>query len=160
MSRFPGLPRALWVGGGLGKCEHQGAPAKAPNGVSCHSRRWPITSLAVDMGFWQVKDLGVFGGGGGRVGVGRVVDWDCCRERTPGGHGGGGEECGKGRQGFKGSRRRHRRERPVCGNASEEPAEAIAANVCVQCEKAGKARAFRKARQAGKGGVGGNFKGT
>lgn len=94
------------------------------------------------------------------MGVGRAVDWDYGRERMPGGQRGGWKECGKGRQGFKGPRRRHWRGRPVSGNASEEPAEAIESNVCVECEKAGKYRAFRKARQAGKGGVGGNFKGT
>lgn len=45
-------------------------------------------------------------------------------------------------------------------NATEEVAEAIEANICVGCEKAGKPRAFWKARQAGKRGVSSNFKGT
>ena len=45
-------------------------------------------------------------------------------------------------------------------NATEEVAEAIEADICVECEKAGKPRAFWKARQAGKGGLNGNFKGT
>ena len=151
MSRFRGLPRALWVGGGLGRCEPQVAPEKAPNGVRCPSRCWPITSLAVDLGFWQVKDLGVFGGGRDGVGVGRAVDWDCCRERMPGGHRGGGEECRKGRQGFNGPRRRHWRERPVSGNASEEPAEAMRTTSVWNVKRREKPGRFGRQGRLGKG---------
>ena len=98
MSRSRGLPRALWVGAGLGRCEHQGAPEKAPNGVSCHSRRWPITSLAVDLGFWQVKDLGVFGWGGDfllGVGMGGVCAGRWTGTAVGKGCQGGTEEVGR-----------------------------------------------------------------
>ena len=43
-------------------------------------------SMAVALSSRKLKALG-------------VVDWDCYRERTPGKHGGVGEECGKWKQG-------------------------------------------------------------
>lgn len=71
-----------------------------------------------------------------------------------------GRDVGKGGIESEGSRWRHWREPPVSRNAWEEPAGAIEAKVCVECEKPGKPREFGEARQAGKGGVGGTFTGT
>ena len=148
---FLGLSRALGLGGGLGRCGHQAPSEKAPNGVG-----WPITSLAVGLSFWHSKTRGCRWGWGWACQCTWTAVGKGC-QGAPSSWGGMWEiEARKGR----GSRWRHWRERPVSGNASEEPVEPNEANVCVKCEKAGKPREFQKSRQAGKGGMVGNFKGT
>ena len=78
----------VW-GGGLGRRGPQAPHEEAPNGMSCCLRRWPFTSLAGALSSRRLKALG-------------VVVWDCCRERTPRGHGGVGEGRGERRQGKRG----------------------------------------------------------
>lgn len=45
LSPLQGLSRVLGVGGGLGGCGHQAPPEEAPDGVSCHWRRWGPSRL-------------------------------------------------------------------------------------------------------------------
>lgn len=89
LSPLAGISRALGLGGGLGRRGPQAPHEEAPNGMSCCLRRWPFTSLAGALSSRRLKALG-------------VVVWDCCRERTPRGHGGVGEGRGERRQGKRG----------------------------------------------------------
>ena len=116
--------------------------------MSCHWRCWPITSLAVDLSSRQLKGLGA-------QWTGTAVRKGCQEGMEE-----LGKDVGNGGKESEGSRWRHWREPPVSWNAWEEPAEAIEANVFVECEKVGKPRESGEARQAGKGGVSGTFKGT
>ena len=64
MSPWAGISRALTLGVPRGSAGLRLHMRKAPNDISCQSRRWPLRALAGALGSRQLKVLG-----GGALGL-------------------------------------------------------------------------------------------